>query len=199
MTWPCLVQICSCLSRCYSASFLHENTTVWEVEGCINSKHFWNVCLQAIPQYIVSWKSEGEWGNSCKHIFQRALVRSWFCLRNNKGAWPQRIDPDWLSFLLRFIWKVFPFKSYSFFSFLSFINVEKSIKDYFNVTQMGNCLQARDYKIEATLVNRVTWLSPSRDSCGNTLSNQCLFITACAAERSFSSVKRIGRLHYVIR
>ena len=28
---------------------------------------------------------------------------------------PQRIDPDWLSFLSRFIWKVFPFKSYSFF------------------------------------------------------------------------------------
>ena len=33
MAWLCIVQICFCLSRCYSESFLHGNyTTVWEVE-----------------------------------------------------------------------------------------------------------------------------------------------------------------------
>ena len=51
----------------------------------------------------------------------------------------KRIDPDLLSFLLRFICKVFPFKSFSFFSFFSLsIKVEKVFKDYFNVTQFGN-------------------------------------------------------------
>lgn len=41
----------------------------------------------------------------------------------------RRIDPDWLSILSRFIWKVFLFKSYSFFfrfvSFFFSISVEK--------------------------------------------------------------------------
>ena len=39
---------------------------------------------------------------------------------------PQRIDPDWLSFLSRFLWKVFPFKSYwFFFYFLSLYKCRK--------------------------------------------------------------------------
>ena len=58
------------------------------------------------------------------------------CVLKKKG---KRIDPDLLSFLLRFICKVFPFKSFSFFSFFSLsIKVEKVFKDYFNVTQFGN-------------------------------------------------------------
>ena len=70
----------------------------------------------------------------------------------------------------------------------------------------SHCLQTRDYKMEAPLVNRATWWSPSRDSCGNTWSNQCRFLCrnlcgsyntsyfpyfGVAAECSFSSMKRL--------
>ena len=61
----------------------------------INLKHF--------SQYIAfSSKAKEDWGNSCQHI----------CLRKESNL------TDYNSFS-RFIWKVFSFKSYDFFKFLS--------------------------------------------------------------------------------
>ena len=57
------MQICSCLYmyRGYSPSFLHPKKQQFERWNVINLKHF--------SQYITfSWKTKGDWGNSCKHI-----------------------------------------------------------------------------------------------------------------------------------
>ena len=52
---------------------------------------------------------------------------------------PQRMDPDLLSFLSRFTWKVFPFKSFPFLVYSVYINVEKVYQRLLQcVAQLGN-------------------------------------------------------------
>ena len=108
MTWLCIVQICSCLSRCYSVSFLR-------VKYNSLSSGIW-------------------WIRNLLEMF--AFRRSHNTLRIHENR--KRIDPDWLSSVLRFIWKVFPFKDFSFFSSFLSLSILGSRKDYFNVNQLEN-------------------------------------------------------------
>ena len=149
----------------------------------INLKQSWNVCFQAIPQYIAyPRKTEGDWGNSCKHTFHslRAdtlnLVSTLYAIRGpaapqanfsayNEGARPQTTTLTSYHSFQNLCAKFSHSKAILFFSFSLYINVEKVCKSKTTLMSLNwetafstrsVCLQARDYrdyKMEAPLVN----------------------------------------------
>ena len=94
---------------------------------------FLSVDISLLLRIVFTLKNKKVWGVECDKFETFFTIHCVF--RKNEGGLgkfmqthlsPQRIDPDWLSFLSRFLWKVFPFKSYWFFFIFSLsINVEK--------------------------------------------------------------------------
>ena len=135
MTWPCVVQNYSSLPRCYSPSFLHEKYNslrgMWQIKNILEMfATFVKYLPSGDPRILRIHAKRRGTGEIHKHICQ---IRQ----RRTKDARPQRIDPDWLSFLTWDLSGKFSHSKAILFLVFSLHKCRKSLsKDY--VAQLGN-------------------------------------------------------------
>ena len=123
MSWLVLCRFVPVCLAVLPHRFYNKNTAVWVVE-CDRFKTF----LKCLPS--------GDLTINC--VFMKNERGLGKFMRTHLS--PQIINPDWLAFLSRFKWKVFPFKSYWFFlNFLFLYKCRKSLnKDCLSTSQLGN-------------------------------------------------------------
>ena len=109
----------------------------------------------------------------------------------------KRINPDWLSFLLRFVWKVFPFKSLSFFYF--FFSLYKWRKSLSRTTLMWLNWKNMDQTMPTIIL--VSWskllvarLRYQQEFAGNLLlPNRCSIFFSMTNFKRYSEQMKINK------